>query len=155
MFDHTNPYILRTEMIEDNTRYFVSFIDGEGVHRESEVSQPVYLEFLNFVKTERNLRRSDERHYDMSGIDCDTILRKMLHPPPSLEDTVFGSLMNYEIRQTIEDLPETQKRRFVLYHEYGLTYEQIADMEGCKRQPVTRSVEIAEDKIRKVVRKFI
>jgi hypothetical protein len=57
MFDNTNQYTLRTEIHEGITRYYVSFADGQTVHRETEVSRPVYLEFLRFVKTERNLRR--------------------------------------------------------------------------------------------------
>jgi len=68
MFDNTNPYTLRTETVEGIIRYFISFTDGQAVYREIEVSRPVYLEFLRFVKTERNLRRWDERHSEQSDL---------------------------------------------------------------------------------------
>jgi hypothetical protein len=64
MFDNTNPYTLRTEVVGGITRYYVAFTDGQAVLRETEVSRPVYLEFLRFVKVERNLRRFDERHIE-------------------------------------------------------------------------------------------
>ncbi|MGI6176338.1 MAG: hypothetical protein ACOYJC_09355 [Christensenellales bacterium] len=57
MFDNENPYTLRTEVVEGITHYYVSFQDGQAIMRETEVSRPVYLEFLRFVKHERNLRR--------------------------------------------------------------------------------------------------
>ena len=64
MFDNSNPYTLRTEVSGGITRYYVSFTDGQAIHRETEVSRPVYLEFLRFVKIERSLRRWDERHIE-------------------------------------------------------------------------------------------
>ena len=57
MFDNTNPYALRTEIVEGITRYYVTFTDGQAVQRETEVSRPVYIEFLRFIRIERNLRR--------------------------------------------------------------------------------------------------
>jgi hypothetical protein len=68
MFDNTNPYTLRTEVVEGITHYYVSFQDGRIIMRETEVSRPVYLEFLRFTKHERNLRRWDERHTEQSEL---------------------------------------------------------------------------------------
>ena len=153
MFDNTNPYTLRSEIVDGITRYFVSFTDGEGLHRETEVSRPIYLEFMRFVKTERNLRRWDERHIEQSELTDETLYNRALIPQKGVEETAFDSLRNEQLRLAIQGLPETQRRRFVLYHEFGLTYEQIAEMEGCKRQPVTRSIRIAEEKIRKMINK--
>jgi len=154
MFDNTNPYILRTEIIDGITHYFVSFKDGQAVQHETEVSRPVYLEFCRFVKRERNLRRSDERHIEQSDLTDETLYNRAACPPKAVDETVFDSLRNEQLRQAIAELPKIQRRRFVLHHEFGLTYEQIAKMEGCKRQPVTRSVERAEEKIREVMKNF-
>jgi len=43
MFDNTNPYTLRTEIIEGIMHYYVSFKDGQAIPRETEVSRPVYF----------------------------------------------------------------------------------------------------------------
>lgn len=152
MFDNTNPYTLRTKVAEGITRYFVSFKDGQAIPRETEVSRPVYLEFLRFVKTERNLRRWDERHTEQSDLTDESLYDRALHKSKSVEDAAFDSLRNEKLRLAIQDLPELQRRRFILHYEFGLTYEQIAEMEGCRKSAVCESVLRAEEKIREKIK---
>jgi len=154
MFDNTNPYTLRIEVVEGITHYYVSFTDGQAIPRETEVSRPVYLEFCRFVKRERNLRRSDERHIEQSELTDETLYNRALHAPKSVEEMAFDCLRDEHLRQAIQELPEAQRRRFVLYHEFGLTYEQIAEMEGCKKQSVCNSVMLAEKKILEKLKNF-
>lgn len=149
MFDNSNPYTFHTEFVEGITHYFVSFVDGEGFQRETEVSRPVYLEFLRFVKTERNLRRWDERHTEQSELTDETLYDRAINVPESVEDTAFDSLQNEQLRLVIQGLPNIQRRRFVLYHEFGLTYEQVAEIEGCTFQAVAKAIKAAEAKIKK------
>ena len=148
MFDNTNHYALRTEIVEGIMRYYVSFTDGQNVPRETEVSRPVYLEFLRFIRIERNLRRWDERHIEQSDLTDETLHDRALYPQKSIEDTAFDSLRNEQLRLAVQSLPEIQRRRFVLYHEFGLTYEQIAEMEGCTHVAVLRAVKKAQDSIK-------
>ena len=152
MFDNKNPYTLHTEVIEGITHYYISFADGEAIQRKIEVSRPVYLEFLRFVKTERNLRRWDERHTEQSELTDETLYNRALNPPKDLEDIFIDSLQNEQLRLAIQELHEIQRRRFILYHEFGLTYEQIAEMEGCKKQSVCESVIRAEEKIKEKIK---
>jgi len=149
MFDNTNPYTLRTEIVEGITHYYVSFSDGQAIPREIEVSRPVYLEFCRFVKRERNLRRSDERHMEQSELTDETLYNRALKPPKSVEESVFDGLRDERLRQAIAELPGIQRRRFVLHHEFGLTYEQIAEMEGCSFRAIKYSTDIAKEKIKK------
>lgn len=154
MFDHTNPYALRTVIVEGITHYFVSFIDGQAVQRETEVSRPVYLEFLRFVKTERNLRRWDERHIEQSDLTEEMLNERALYKPDTVEEAVFDSWRDEHLRSAIRSLPETQRRRFILYHEFGLTYEQIAKMEGCSGTSAFKAVHRAEAKIKEKIKIF-
>ena len=152
MFDNTNPYTLRTEIVEGITHYYVSFADGQAIPRETKVSRPVYLEFCRFVKRERNLRRSDERHIEQFDLTDETLYNRALQPPKSVEDAAVDNIRHEQLRQVIAELPETQRRRFILYHEFGLTYEQIAEMEGCTKMPVKRSIDRATERIREVLK---
>ena len=154
MFDNANHYALRTEIFEGITRYFVSFVDGQNIPRETEVSRPVYLEFLRFVKHERNLRRSDERNTEHSDLSEGTLNRRTANPPKSVEEMAFDILRNEQLRLAIQQLPEIQRRRFVLHHEFGLTYEQIAEMEGCSHSSAFTAVKRAEEKIKAVIKLF-
>jgi len=154
MFDNANPYTLRTEIVEGIMHYYVSFKDGQAVLRETEVSRPVYLEFLRFVKQERNLRRWDERHTEQSDLSDETLYNRASNPPKSVEETVFDSQRDERLRRAIAELPEIQRRRFVLYHEFGMTYEQIAEMEGRHKTSICESVLGAEKKIKEKIKNF-
>jgi DNA-directed RNA polymerase specialized sigma24 family protein len=52
------------------------------------------------------------------------------------------------------ELPEIQKRRFMLHFDLGLTYEQIGTMEGCTKMPIKRSIDRAIEKIRLALKNF-
>jgi len=148
LFEKT--YTLRTESAEGIARYYVSFNDGEKTQHEIEVSRPVYREFERFVRVERNLIRWDERHRDKEEQTEESLNRKeqteeslnrnMVKPPKSLEDTVFDTQRNECLRTAIRQLSETQRRRFILHHEFGLTYKQIGQMEGCTKVAIEHSV---------------
>jgi RNA polymerase sigma-70 factor (ECF subfamily) len=152
LFD--NPYTLREEATGGIPRYFVSFVDGEGIHRETEVSRPVYREFERFIRIERNLIRWNERHVEQSELTEETLNARAAKPQKSLEETVFDSERDEKLRQTIKQLPDIQRRRFVLYHEFGFTYQQIAEMEGCTKRAVKGSVDLAVEKIREEISDF-
>jgi len=154
MFDNSNPYALRKDDSEGIPRYFISFHDSQGIQRETEISRPVYRAFKTFVKYENKLTRRDERHMERFEQTDEMLQAKMVNPPKSLEDEVFDCQRNERLKLAIQQLPEIQRRRFTLYHEFGLTYEQISEIEGCSRQSAARSVERAEEKVRTEINKF-
>ena len=154
MFDKYNPYSLHTETIEGITRYFVSFADGEKIHREIEVSRPVYLAFLRFAKDERNLRRSDERHIEPDDLTDETLYERAFSQPKSVEAEIIDKIRNERLRLAIGNLPEIQRRRFVLHYELGLSYEQIAQIEGCKKVAIKYSIDRAKEKIKIFLKNF-
>ena len=59
-----------------------------------------------------------------------------------------------QLHRAISELPEIQKRRLILYYFQGLTYEQIAGMEGCTKRAVKFSVDIAVEKLKKFFKNF-
>ena len=154
MFDNKNPYALRAEEIRGVLHHYVSFEDGQGVLHETEVSEAVYLEFLQFAKQGRNLRRWDERHREQSELSDEALYIRAAHAPKSLEDTTLDRLRGEHLREVIAQLPELQRRRFVLYYERGLTYAQIAEQEGCTKRAVKFSVDLAEGSLREKLKNF-
>jgi len=154
MFDNISPYTLQTETVDGVTRYYVSFADGVGDRHITEVSQVVYLEFLRFSIKERSLRHWDERHREYSDLSDEAIYNRALYQQKALEDTVIDDLRNEHLCLAIQQLPETQQCRFLLYHDFGLTYKQIAEIEGCTTMPVKRSIDRAQEKIREIMKNF-
>jgi RNA polymerase sigma-70 factor (ECF subfamily) len=61
--------------------------------------------------------------------------------------------MYQELHKAIAQLPEIQRRRVLLYYFGGYTYEQIAQMEGCRHPAIIKSVTTAEKNIKKYLLK--
>jgi RNA polymerase sigma-70 factor (ECF subfamily) len=74
--------------------------------------------------------------------------------PRSIEEIVFNSQRDEMLRQAVVELPKIQRRRFILYHEFGLSYEQIAEMEGRSLSSVFGSIKAAENKIKEKIKIF-
>lgn len=73
-----------------------------------------------------------------------------------MEQTFFGrwnevstELIN---RITVAKLPEVQRRRLLLYFFGELTYEQIAELEGCKYQAVQNTIYAALKTLKKFLK---
>ena len=149
-----SPYKLRIDTDDLIPRYLIAFRDCEGIRREMEVSHSFFREFWRLKNNERKMARWNERHIDQFEQTEETLREKMLKPPKSLEDEVFDSERDERLRLAIQQLPELQRRRFILHHEYGLTYEQIGQVENRHLTSIRESVLAAEEKIKKVLRDF-
>ena len=145
MFDNTNPYKL-------TVRYYASFSDSQGVEREVEISEDIYTAFQEFKKTERNLRRFDERHEDALIEFEEALLRNINPAGKSTEDTVCENERSELLRHAIDTLTDIQRRRFLLHYEFDLTYTQIAHVEGCTFQAVAKSIASAIIFLKKILK---
>ena len=74
---------------------------------------------------------------------------RAVHRPATVEESTLQSMEYAKLHRAISELPEIQKRRLILYYFQGLTYEQIAEMEGCRYQSVQESILSAIKKLRK------
>ena len=148
MFYSQTVYQLRTEEIKGIPYYFVRFVDGAGEQKETQVSRPVYLEFERFIRQENSQARQSRRYIEQSDLTDQSLYDRAQKKPKSVEEAVIANLENEALKTAIAQLPKVQKRRFVLYHEFGLTYEQIAGMEGCTKRAVKFSVDLAVEKIK-------
>jgi RNA polymerase sigma-70 factor (ECF subfamily) len=153
-FNDTSQYKLQIKLVDGTSHYYVSFIDGQDIHQETEVPRSVYQEFLEFVKTERSLRHWNERHREYSVLTDETLYNKAQQVPKSLEETVLDSIWKDHLQLILQKLPGTQRRRFIMYHEFGLTYEQIAEIEGCSHVSVSIAIKRVKAKIKESIKLF-
>jgi RNA polymerase sigma-70 factor (ECF subfamily) len=154
MFDNTNPYVLRTEIREGITRYYVSFRDGQAVLRETEVSREVYLVIDECRRHEKRQKNFFDRYIEHSELTDETLSHRAHTSPMSVEEEIDKKEESDALRAAIGELPEIQRRRFVLHHEAHLTYKQIAEIEGCTKRAVKFSVDIAGEKLRGKLKNF-
>ena len=67
------------------------------------------------------------------------------------ENEAIRNIILNDLYTAISELPKIQRRRLILYYFVGLTYEQIAEMEGCSFQAIAKSVTIAEKNLKKLL----
>ena len=148
-------YTLRTKAhSEGETSYFISFTDGRGEFYDLEVSETFYIEFRQMERKNRNLQQSDWRHQEASDLWDETLYKRAFRVPKSVEELIFDAEQRELLRKAISALPEIQRRRFLLYHEYDFNYRQIGEMEHCRPQSIMHSVTRAREKIKAVIEKY-
>ena len=148
-------YILREEVTENGTRYFISFKDGQGISHELNVPYDFYMAFRRLELDNRRLENWDWRHREFSEVRDETLNRRALRLPKSVDELIIEEEQAELLRKAIATLPEIQRRRFLLYHEYDLNYYQIGAMEHCTPQAARRSVIIAREKIKAQMKNYL
>lgn len=143
--DRYNPYTLS---VKEGKR-FLSFKDGQGVRHDIEIEKDVFDMLNQFELDDLSFLNEWDRHIEQSEQTEQSINRRSVHKAESVEEAVLRSLEYQQLHKAISELPETQKRRLILYYFRGLTYEQIAEMEGCSHPAIIKSVSAAVEKIKK------
>ncbi|MCL1883099.1 MAG: hypothetical protein FWF81_05015 [Defluviitaleaceae bacterium] len=149
MYQEEQSYTLRMERdAEGNRKYYLLFRDGQARNHKTEVPRKLYGEILLIIRKERNLCRKNERWLTKFELTEEEIHAQAVYRPKDLPEILEAPARTKRLEQTIAELSEIQRRRFILYREHGLTLERIAEIEGCTKMPVKRSIDRAEEKIR-------
>ena len=147
--DKLNPYTLSVE----NNTYYISFTDGQGVFYKQEINQDLYSAFDRFELDDISQINEANRHLSEMGMSEESLCHLIADPSESMEDRVYRRIMYQKLYKAIDQLPVIQRRRVRLYYFEGLTYEQIAQLEGCKHPAIMKSVTAAERNIKKFLSK--
>lgn len=142
--DKYNPYTLTIK--ED--KHFLSFRDGQGVLRELQITKELFEVLNRFELDDLSILNEWDRHIEHFEQTEQSLNRRAFFKAESVEETVLRNLQYEQLHRAIFELPETQRRRLILYYFRGLTYEQIAKMEGCTIMPVKRSIDSAIKKLK-------
>ena len=148
-------YTLRTEVHSDlPERNCQEDPGGQGEFYDLEVSEPFFMEFRQMERKNRNLQQSDWRHGEGWDLWDETLYKRAFRVPKSVEELIFDAEQRELLNKAIAALPEIQRRRFLLYHEYDLNYRQIGEMEHCRPQSIRHSVIRAREKIKAEIEKY-
>ena len=147
--DKYNPYtIFKT----DEGNYGLAFRDGQNELCFADISEEIYELFDTFEREDLSYLNEVQRHYEFSDIWDENLPKRAIKKQESLEETVFKDITAEELHRAIQKLPELQKRRVVMYYFGDMTYEEIARMENCTQQAVTKSVHAAIKKLKKTLK---
>ena len=142
--DKSNPYTLSIE----NSTYYISFTDGQGVFHKQEISLELYAVFNSFELDDISWINEASRHLTEVDAGDEPLSQRVADSSEPVEDHVYRRIMCQELHKAIAQLPEIQHRRVLLYYFGGYTYEQIAQMENCTKRAVKFSVDAALKNLR-------
>ena len=149
LMDEENPYEIYTTGINTtHPRYFLAFTDSNKVKRWMEIDKALFDAFNEFELDDLSFFNEVDRHYERSEVTEATLNRRAAKPQESVEEIVSQQMERDKLHRAIAQLPEKQRRRLVLYYFGEFTYEQIADMEGCKHPAVMKSISSALKKLK-------
>lgn len=154
MSNYMSSYSFEAIEREGKKIYIVSFIDGNGNFQRSEINFDIYDALSELNKIDRNLTRSDERNLEYSELTDETLVKRSFKKEKSLEELVLEMEIKDIFWKTIEQLPDIQRKRFLLYYEYGFSLKEIAEIENCSIRAIQYSLEIAKKKLKIIFKKF-
>lgn len=148
--DKDNPYTIHTT---ENGQY-VSFKDGQGLFHHLKVDKSLYTLFNQFELEDKSYLNFFDRHIEHSELTEDSLNERAMSKAEMVEEIVCCKICNERLYHAIAALPETQRRRLVMYYFYDLTYKQIAELERCSVHSVFVAIKRAEDKIKNFFNNF-
>lgn len=144
-----NPYTLFTTGIETgDPKYYLSF---QGACME--IDAALFYLLNQFELEDLSYMNEMDRHYEHSELTEETLSSRAALPRPTVDDIVLRRMEHERLRRAIAQLPDTQRRRLVLYYFGSFTYQQIAEMEGCTIMPVKRSIDQAIKNLKNIFEK--
>lgn len=145
-----NPYEIFSVGINTNTpRFFVRFTDGTGVTRCLEIDRSLFDAFNRFELEDISLLNEWDRHTEQSEQSEASLTTKSSYFRETVEEEVFRHIQTEMLHKAITILPEVQRRRLYLYYFRNLTYQEIAELEGCSHPAVIKSVKSAIETLKK------
>ena len=146
-----NPYtIFTTGRNTHDPRYYLSFRDVNGTRHCMEIDKELFDALDQFELDDISFMNEVDRHYEQSEQTEASLSRRAAEQQDTVEDAVSRRLEAEALHRAIAQLPETQRRRLVLYYFGNFTYEEIAKMEGCTKRAVKFSVDIAIGKLKEI-----
>ena len=143
-----NPYtIFTTGTDSPHPRYYVEFVDGQGVKRHTEVNSDVFEVFDNGELMDIRQMNEVDRHISQSTEENGIFQQES---DDSLDDMLINKEMVQVLYHAMKSLGAIQMRRVKMYFYENMTYEEIAAHEGCDFHQVRKSVLSAIKKIRKI-----
>lgn len=154
MVNFMKDYSLEKIKGRDKVKYYVSFTDGDGEFQRIEINLEIYSTLSDLNKDDRNLTRSDQRNLEHSELNEGSLNKRSFEKPKGVEEIILEKEMKKVFWKAIGELPEIQRKRLLLYYDYGFSLKEIAKIENCSIRSIQYSIEIAKKKLENNLKKF-
>lgn len=150
--DKDNPYEIFSIGIEtDAPRYYIRFKDGSRVEHCLAITKELFDLLDSFELDDLSFLNEWDRHLEQSEQTEASLNARSVHHRETVEEEVFRHIESEMLHRAIATLPEVQQRRLLLYYFGNLTYQEIAELEGCSKVAVKYTIDKAILALRKTI----
>ena len=146
-----NPYTLFYS--EEKKIYMIKFKDSKGLLQNIELTDELYQIFNKFELEDISMMHKIDKYIEHSEVFEETLYRRSIKKVISIEEEVERNISFKELKEAINSLPIVQKRRIKMYYFDDLNLEQIAKIENCSFQAISKSINAALQNLSKNLKK--
>lgn len=133
-----NPY--KIEQLNEN-KYSVTFKDNKNTTHIVHISQEIYMALNEF-----------DRHIEHFDLCEEAINKRAVNKQKSIEENVEELLEHEKLKEAINKLSPIQKRRLKMYYFEDMTLDEIALVEKCSHQAVSKSIKKSIEELKKILK---
>lgn len=140
-------YEAKSETRKSGTTYSISFKASDDSLIEVPVTKCVYDLIDELQREYWRLERRESRHC----VHIEAIPERFIPQSSYQDDPEQELIREYEqraLRSLLGQIPEKQRRRFLMRYEDGLSSKEIAEVEGCTERSVQYSLMLAKSNLR-------
>lgn len=146
-----NPY--KIDYCEAKKIYILIFKDSRNIQQIVELTDELYYVFNEFELEDISQMHKYDKHIERFELLDEELYKRMIEQPNSTDDEVEKNILNSELKMAINSLDDVQKRRIKMYYFDELTLEEIAKIEGCSFQAISKCISLALRKMQKKLKK--
>jgi len=145
MTDHKPTYSVRVAETDETVNYFTTFIDGDGIRQEVEINREIYLALEDCRRKEKHQQKFFDRYIEHLDLSEEQLAARVADLPVLVDEIVTLAVAT---QSALAELPEGQRRRYLLHHREDLSFAKIGILENCSKQAIAQSVGKAEATIK-------
>lgn len=152
-----NPYKLSYG--SNSEIYMINFVNN-NVEQKIEISKDIFEAFDTFELEDISQLHKDDKYIDDRNVDGSEFMEIVLYnnnkfTEKNVEEIIEEKIRNEELYKAMSKLSVVQKRRIKMYYFEDLTLQEIADIEGCSVKNVYKSIELAKEKLKNILKNKI
>lgn len=140
------------EYVENEDKYYISFKDSIGNNCRLEIEKEIFDVYMKSKKAYKKIQNEFDRHQEQSHLSDISLYNRSLNKKEDVADEVIVNILKKQLTKAKQELTETQRRRIELHFEYGLTLENIAEIEGVGKKKIDKSIALGMKKLKKFLK---
>lgn len=113
--DKDNPY----QIWKEEEKYYISFVDVIHEKHTFEISEQMYCLFDTFEREDLKYLNVVDRHLEQAEVREGALEKRAQCDLKSIENIVMENWEKEQLYESINQLPDIQKRRLIMYYWGG------------------------------------